>query len=143
MLNFIKNLLLGFIIGSYVSFVTYYLLSPRSGTNLTQLIFWGGQGILFASVYEAFSFCLKLIKLHIFIKDYWIKNIIIGVLCGIIVAALNAIYHYKTITSGGNGIVSSEFKKVLINDLLHIGFGFLLIGVAIGITLGYLEKLKK
>ncbi len=142
MLTITKSLLFGFILGTYFSFVTYYLLSPSSGTNLVQILFWGGQGALFASTYKIITICFRKISLSGFLKHYWSTNIITGSLCGLILAVLNIYINYKTITSSDGGVMSTEFRGVLINDLLHIGLGFLLIGIGVGISMGYLDKLK-
>ena len=140
--NFIRHIIIGFFLGSYVSFLFYYLLSPGPGDDFILIFSWGIQGAVFGALYFILNLIIYRIGWLSNINFFWVKHIITGIFASLILGAYISRSIYNLSMNKDGVLIADSFKKMLLSDMIHILLGYAILGLTVGAVISYAAYLK-
>ena len=136
-MRIIKYIIWGLIGGFLYAFTSFYLLFPVLRNNFVAIIFFGYRGLIFGLTFSL----LKLLSSKVMDKKSlkFIFNLIIGAICGGLSCIQDLLITYNNALVKTIGVVTDDFRRNIISELLHFSAGCVLMGLIIGFLIGVFE----
>ncbi len=140
-MKIIKYLIWGLVGGFLYGFTSFYLLSPVLRKNFLAILFYGYRGLIFGL---AFSL-LKCLAYRIINKKSLklISNVIIGAISGLLSGIQDILITYNNTLVNAIGVVTDDFRRNVISEMLHFSAGCALMGLIVGFLIGVCELKKE
>lgn len=138
-LGFVTPMIIGFLIAIYLSFASYYLVTPYFRNNIiVNMTFHGLAGLVFGFVYAS----LKKIAnkyLNYGSKKQFKVGITLGGLSGLFAASLNIIITFYRIASNPGYLKDISISSFAFEIFYYVS-GCIILGAVIGYILGRINK---